>query len=379
MNQKGRTVKSVGNYNNKLVMRLLLDRPYSCKEISERINLTHPAAGLIVERLLEGNLIEIFSEREEKRKKGGQHIRYTVNKNRAYFICVYLIEGAEKFTVYNLQGETLYGENLETRFIDREYVENLSEKLDLALEKLNIEKGSVANLSFAIAGRVDAFTGDVIMSWKMGKDVNLKTFFARKFENTSIDIINDCTYAFYGSMLTGECDYEKGSHMFLYVDFAFSCCLVYEGKPVTGATGFGGEVGQSFVDRSKNRFGDVTSIQRLLTVGRECLKNPEATLEEVMEASYTHHAIKRAFTETGERIGGLLKNLIVVAGCTHIVFCGSVIKYPKYFFDVVERALYDEEYSDNLQYKLEFSKVTPAMGQLYMSRLHAVDWLVAGK
>ena len=74
MNQKGRTVKSVGNYNNKLVMRLLFDRPYSCKEISERINLTHPAAGLIVERLLEGNLIEIFSEREEKRKKGN-HIK----------------------------------------------------------------------------------------------------------------------------------------------------------------------------------------------------------------------------------------------------------------------------------------------------------------
>ena len=325
---RGRKAQNIAQFNNRIVAQLLLSNPYSCIEMSKKIKLTHTAIGFIVDRLLDMDLIQIHVENISKRTKGRQHVRYEINPKRAFFVCVNLQNGNETLSFYDLVGNVIYSEKINGMFIDEftlniklgidtvekiseklvdnAYAEELIKKIKKCINDLKLNEDLLATISIAIPGRVDNQNGNIIVSSKVSREVNLKEAFAKHFNNIRIELKNDIVYACTGSMLSNEFDYGKGSHLFVYIGAGLSCCLINNSEMVTSANGFGGEIGMNYIDRNGMRLNEAISINEVLELGKKVFNNPNLTLKEVLDKSADNEILK-------EKILEIAKDLAITA------------------------------------------------------------------
>ncbi len=374
----GRKAQNIAHYNNKIVAQLLLKEPYSCIEMSKQVKLTHTATGLIVDRLLNMELIRVHTENISKRSKGRQHVRYEIAADRAFFVCINLQYEHEFLTIYDLVGKVLHKERLFVQKVDNSFLLSLVEKIKLLLKTLELSEDRLSVISVAVPGRVDKQSGTVISSSRVNNDVNIIDLLQNNFSKAKIDLNNDIVYACTGSMLTNEFDYNSGSHFFLYISSGLSCALIHNGSIVLGENGFGGEIGMNYVDRNCTRLHDVATVESILSFGRNILKNEEATLQELVTQSESIDELKDKFLSIAEILGTTVRNIVDITGASHIVFSGVVTCYPKFFFERFSAILKETNYSHKISYKFDFSKYdTAEEGQIQLSRLDALDWVMA--
>lgn len=378
MIDRGQKAQNIAQYNNKIVSQLLIDNPYSCIEMSKKVNLTHTATGLIVDRLLNMGLIRVCVEKNSKRTKGRQHVRYELNPNRAFFVCVSFQNSFESLTVCNISGNVLYCEKLNGETVDNVYLDKLVQRIKSCVAELRLSLDNLAVVSVAIPGRVDNKKGTVIVSSKISQEVNLKEKFTKSFPNASIEINNDVVYACMGSLLSNEFDYGNGSHLYVYYGAGISCCLIYNREIVESSNGFGGEIGMNKVYDSDANLSEIVSIDKLLNNAKKTLNKQDVSLNELIQYSESNLEIKNKMLEIAKVFGGVLRNIINIAGCSHIVFSGAVTQFHKFFFDELNNVLTSANYSDKIQYRIDLSETEVAdKGQIYLSRLNALDWVMA--
>lgn len=374
---KGRTTKNVGHYNNKLVSQLLLDNAFSGIEISRQVKLSHTALSLIIARLLEMDLICLAENAvNEKRTKGGQHVRYTVNKRRTYFLCINFQHGRESFGVFDLCGGEIYREAISSRIVDKEYLDALIININKRIKAIGIDKKKIACVSIAIPGQINVKTGEIIVSSKVDKEINLKAAFQSEYSYSEITVKNDIVYCCNGSMIKGEYVYENESVLFLYIGGGLSCCLVHNGKIVTNSNGFGGEIGMNSVNKD-TRLHEVAEPQNLITWVKNEFSDDTVNIDNL----FTRYSDNKIFCEKVEAIttifGTELQNVVNIVGCSTIVFCGEIVKYPKWFYDKLMKTVSDTNYHNGLLYKFIYSSTNDAMiGQIYLTRLQALDCIL---
>ena len=378
MREKGVKQKNVAHHNNKLVANLLVNEPLSCIELSRKTKLTHVATGIIVDRLLNMNLIRLHTDPPKKRTQGRQHVRYEINPHRAYYICISFKPFKNSFTIYDLMGRVVYSEGLPDDKIDDIAIDRLEVKIRSALKWNDIDISEIAVASIAVPGRVDPNSGRVVVSSKIDQEFNVKEKFREVFPLAVIDVKNDIDYACLGSILSEEFDYAKGSHLYLCAEEGgTACCVVYNKEIVCGANGFGGEIGMARLDRNEDRLYDIIPIGTMTARCRRILGDDHIDIDAAIALSQENPAIREEFVKTARTLGTLLSNFVAVLGCSHIVFAGSIAKYPEFFFDEFKLGLFDPNYSDRINYQIDVSMAdATGVGQSLLSRLRSLDWVM---
>ena len=373
----GRRPQNIGHHNNKLVARLLLDDMLSGKEISQKTGLTNSSASVIIDRLMNMQLIKMSDVVPEKRKRGRQHIRYTINASRAYCVCISFQNSYESFVICDILGTLVYKEILPIHVIDKEYFNGIIERIKSKLDQFGIGVDRIAVASVAVSGQVDQFSGKMITSFMIRDDFIIKDRLASEFPYSKIEVKNDTVYCCLKSIISDEFDYSNGSSVFLYVDDGISNVIVYNKQVITGPNGFAGEIGTNCIGENGMPLHDVLSRKILLEYGRKLLGEDDVTIERIGAAAETNAAIKDEFIMIARKLGYILRNLIDIAGCSHIVFSGSITKYPKFFFDTLLTAVKNCGYCEGIPYKIDLSQNGEAIyGQIALSRLAALDWVM---
>ena len=373
----GMKSENIAHYNNKLIVNMLLQEPLSCVELAEKTDLTHMATGRILRRLSEMDIIKPYVEPPKKRKRGRQFFRYEINSERAYFICVNFQHENESFTVYDLSGHIVYKESFETKIVDNDVLNKLNKKIKDVFDKNNLAFDRIAVVSVAIPGRVNDESGEIIVSSKIDKGVNLKKKFSKAFPSAVVDVKNDIDYACIYSILSEEFDYSKGSHLYLYVGAGVSCCAVFDGRIIHGASGFGGEIGMNYIDQKDNRLHAVLGTSDMIKFCRKATGNNDFLLDSIKIASEQFPEIKQKLCDSAQTLGRAVCNHVDLLGATHIVFAGPITNYPKMFFDEFLKKLKNTNYSEGVDYKIDYSfSEETCGGQMLLARLNSLDWVM---
>lgn len=377
MESKGKKQQNIAHFNNKLLVNLLIQEPLSCIELAEKTKLTHTSTKRIVDRLLNMNLIKPYVDPNAKKSRGRQHFRYEINAKRAYFACVSFQHSNEFLAIFDLMGNNVYMERFESGMVDNEVIDRLIEKLKGVLKRKRIPLELLAVISVAIPGRADSENGNIIVSSKIQKDVNLKERFKSDFPSSLVYVNNDSDFGCLYSILSEEFDYGKGVHLYLFIDAGVSCCVVFDRKIILGSNGFGGEIGMNRIDGNNKRLHDTIGTYEMLLFCRKVTGNKDFSLSKLAAASEKYPEIKNRLNEEARFLGITICNLVNVLGCSHIIFSGTISKYPSFFFDSFLKELKNTNYSEKISYKIDFSNSEePEKGQLMLARLNALDWVM---
>ena len=372
----GRRPQNIRHFNNKVVARLLSEDSLSCREIQKKIGLTHAAVRDITERLSEMRLIKISSDVPGKRNRGGQHIRYTVDPERAYFICMNFQHACCSVNIFDLKGKKVWGERLPDKYVDKEYFCGIISKLKNKLFELGISEDLIGVVSVSVSGQIDKFTGKMIISFKIGDDFIIKDELNKAFPNAKIDIKNDVVYCCMGSVLSDEFDYENGASLFLYAGEGIANVFVYNKQIVTGASGFSGEIGANSIAPWKHLY-EVLSEDYIVKFAANVLGDRSVTLKDIIKLSEDNQILQREFGVIAEALGVVVRNAIDITGCSHIVVAGTIASYPQSFYDKFLETLKDCVYSGSIDYRIDRSKSDEALfGQVAISKLLALDWVM---
>ena len=372
----GRKPQNIRHFNNKVVARLLLENKLSCREIQKKIGLTHAAVRDITERLSEMRLIKVSNDIPEKRNRGGQHVRYTVNEKRAYFVCINFQHASDSVSICDLTGNVLWCEKLPDKRVDRKYFLEIIAKITNKLSELKIGVESVAVVSVSISGQIDQNSGKMIISFKIGDDFIIKDELSAVFSSAKIEIKNDTVYCCMSSILSEEFDYDKGASLFLYVGDGISNVFVYNKQIIGGPNGFSGEIGANDIGGGKHLY-ELLTPEYIIALGRKQLNNPSADLDNIIEQSEQNRVLHEKFVEIAENLGVIVRNLVDITGCSHVILSGVITKYPRFFYDVFTATVKNSVYSENIPYVIDFSKNDEAIsGQIATSKLMALDWVM---
>lgn len=372
----GRKPKNIRHFNNKVVARLLLESKLSCREIQKKIGLTHAAVKDITERLSDMQLIKVSNDIPEKRNRGGQHVRYTINEKRACFVCINFQHARDSINICDITGNVLWREKLSDKKVDKNYFLEIIEKITKKLSELGIGRESVAVVSVSISGQIDQNSGKMIISFKIGDDFIIKDELKTVFPFAKIEIKNDTAYCCMSSILSNEFDYNNGSSIFLYVGYGISNVFVYNKQIITGANGFAGEIGANAIGGNKHLY-DVLAPEHLIEVGKIELNDTSVTLEKIIENADCNSVLHDKFIEIAEKLGIVVRNLIDITGSSHVILSGAITKYPEFFFDRFNETIKDCVYSANVPYIIDFSENDEAIfGQIADSKLLALDWVM---
>lgn len=78
----------VREYNIGLITSILYDAPLSCLEMSKRIGISDVGVRKIVKQLEQQGMLKVARENTSPRKKGNQHIRYTIDADYGIFLII---------------------------------------------------------------------------------------------------------------------------------------------------------------------------------------------------------------------------------------------------------------------------------------------------
>ena len=374
---KGIKAENVAHFNNKLVINLLLDEPLSCVELAKKTKLSHTATGHIVDRLLEMDIIRPYAGPPLKRKKGGQHFRYEINAKRAYYLCINFQQKSESFAIYDLIGGLIYTERFETEMVDNEVIDRLNAKIKSILSEKNLPLDKLAAVSVSVPGRVNEKSGAIIVSSKIDRSVNIKNKIKEAFPDSEVDVKNNIDYACIYSVLKNEFDYSAGTHLYIYVGAGMACCVINDKKIVCGANGFSGELGMNFIDNDDNRLNNALTVSTMLNYCRQITGQKDFSLSMLSTEYEKYPEIKERLKSVARILGRTVCNIVNILGASHIVFAGAITNYPKFFFDVFLEKLKDSNYSDSIDYIVDFSfSEETELGQMLLARSSSLDWIM---
>ena len=377
MSSMGMKSENIAHFNNKLILNMLLSEPLSCVELAEKTDLSHMATGRILRRLSEMDIVKPYVEPPKKRSRGRQFFRYEINAERAYYACVNLQHFNESFIVYDLAGNVVVSEKLSSSRVDDEYIYNVIDRIKGVFAEKALPLDRLAVVSAAVPGRLNDESGELIVSSKIDSRVNLIKTFEKAFPSSLVEIKNDIDYACIYSILSGEFDYGKGTHLYLYVGSGVACCLVNDRKIISGSNGFGGEIGMNHIDQNGNRLHAAVASSEMLETCKKISGKGDLTFADLDKVCESYPKIKEKFLSVADILGNSICNCVDMLGCSHVIFAGDITCYPKFFFDRFLSKLKETNYSERINYKLDFSKSEETSGgQMLVARLASLDWVM---
>lgn len=321
----------VREYNVDLILNLLYKQPLSCLEISEKIGISDVGVRKIVKQLETQGLLKIAQENELPRKKGNQHIRYTINAAFGVFLIIDFTHLSEKFTVFDYAGQCL----LEKRFsipyveVNDEDLCRLIQDIKKTISDVGLDKKRLLNIQLSVPGQIDEQARCFTISHRFKKYENdYSGLFFRIFEDAfgvSVFAKNNVAY-----MAMGETEHgfssKYGSAIYIFAGYGIAASVLYKGNIVSGWRGYAGEIGGSKYGKDSTLSLNC-SVLRLIYKCSPYLETQD--FEGLMKAYRTNETVKSIILESAEVLGAFISAFANLIGSDIVMLGGESLNYGK--------------------------------------------------
>lgn len=326
--------------NVKNIIELLSDQPYSCLEISNKIELSDVGVNKIIKQLLSFDLVKRIDYDEDKKKIGGQHIRYTVNKKVGVYVCIDLTEYYDNAFIYDFSGKIIKTLKLEISHIaEKSEIENVIKTLKSHLELLLVEYKNILGVGIAVPGQINKNTNEFIETsrFRNFKKDELYKMFEEAFD-THIIIRHNVHLMAIGESYKGDLGNEHNITTHIYSGMGLAACVMFEGSNVSGWNGYAGEIGGNKI------YPDSTlsmhcSIGRIYNKAKE--KYPNITIEGLFELYKKDEDFHSLVNDSAKVMAMFMCNVTNLLGCNLFMVSGLVLNFGDEYLNIIR------DYLDN--------------------------------
>jgi glucokinase len=342
---KGRNASSVRIHNQKAIIEMLSDEPFSCNEIAKKLKLCNSAVEKIVDELSRYNIICIDDTNREK-SVGRAPIYYKLNGNYGYVVCVDFSQSY--FEITRINGEIIGAATfLEGMTLKDGHLYDLDSFIAIIgiiknqIAKSKLDTASLKAIALAAPGRANPDTGEIIKaaSIKDFKNINLKKLFGAHFAGVPVLIRNDVEAASIAEQKFGLLKNNDGNAIYIKIDEGISISTFFGGKIVQGKEYLSGEIGYnrlySPLHGGEVRLHDLVttySLCKLVNKG----KKDWLSIDEIIRLYKAGQAdIKKTVDCAAAVLGTAIMNLYHVLDCNIAVIAGYVTSLGEPYLKII--------------------------------------------
>lgn len=328
----------VREYNVGLIVNLLYKQSLSCLEISEQIGISDVGVHKIVKQLETRGLLKISQENGFRRKKGNQHIRYTINPEFGIFLIIDFTHLSEKFTVFDYAGNRL----LEKRFsvpyveVNDEDIGRLIQNVKETFAEVGLDKKRLLNIQLSVPGQIDEQSRCFTISHRFKKYENdYSGLFFRLFEDAfGVPVFAKNNVAY---MAMGETEHgfssKYGSAIYIFAGYGIASAVLYEGRIVSGWRGYAGEIGGSRYGKDSTLSLNC-SVLRLISKCSPYLETQD--FDGLIKAYRTDETVKNIILESAEVLGSFISAFSNLIGADTVMLGGESLEYGEQYLEKVK-------------------------------------------
>lgn len=326
--KNGRNVKELCFFNNKIVVDLLSKKNMSCMELSKEIGLTHAALIKIINRLCEKEIvIRANKDNALPKLKGGQHVRYCLNKEKGLLVNVNLGHKQEMISIFDFSCQLIFEKKLSELFeisshLDEDFVNKVISYIkEIVSTKF---KKEILAISIAIPGQVDNETGKIVISSRFDNSINIKKLFLREF-NCPIEIRNDTYCGAIGELKINKAlSDNQSSALYLHIGYGISSCIINKSSLFTGNLNCTGEIGNNIVTAKGDNLHTMCAMSSLIEKFVEYGVNDITNLVSLMNKNrevedYILNSAKLLSSEINKIINLTMVNQIIITGSVRML------------------------------------------------------------
>ena len=333
----------VREYNVDLIVNLLYKQSLSCLEISEKIGISDVGVHKIVKQLENQGLLKIAQDNTLHRKKGNQHIRYTINPEFGIFLIIDFTHLSEKFTVFDYAGKCLLEKDFSIPYIEvnDDDISHLIQNIKETFAEVGLDKKRLLNIQLSVPGQIDEQSRCFTISHRFKKYENdYSGLFFRLFEDAfgvSVFANNNVAY-----MAMGETEHgfssKYGSAIYVFAGYGIAASVLYHGHIVSGWRGYAGEIGGS-------RYGKDSTLSLNCSVLRLIYKcSPYLETQDfagLMKAYHTNETVKNIIMESAEVLGSFISVFSNLIGADTVMLGGESLEYGEKYLEKIKEYVKD--------------------------------------
>lgn len=375
----------VREHNLKLICSLLRKQPLSCLELSREIGISDVGVRKIVKQMEMLNMVQTVSGEEFPRKKGNQHIRYTLNPERGLFLIIDFTHMHDKFAVFDFAGNHLYEEVIcwaAAKVVTPEDLYGLIEHIKQSFAERGIEQSKLLNVVLSVPGQVDEASRCFTISHRfINWENDMTGGFYRIFEDAfSVPVIAKNNVAL---MLLGEAEAGFSSAdsptLYLFVGYGVASAIMYRGEIITGHRGYAGEIGgNSYAESGTLSLN--TSIVRQIDKCEPYLRTKD--FEGLLEAYGTSPEVKEIVMRGARFVGMEIYNISSLLGVDAVILGGEALQFGQEYIDEIRAYVQKRAVTGTVtQVKIHTPTIKDAAvcGALALAEKHSVEYLIRGQ
>lgn len=361
----------IREHNVKIICDFLYQKPYSCLELANEIKISDVAVNKIIKQLLSYKMIKRYKDEKKNKTIGGQHIRYTLNKNVGLYLCVDFTQYQDVAFIYDFAGNVLDIIELEVSpSTNEEEIKNVILLIKSRLEKIKVKySNNILGVALAVPGQVNENNNAFLYSGKFENFQNdeLYEMFKKEF-NTHIIMKNNVHLMAIGEYEKGNLNNKYNISTYIYVGAGIAACVLVNGKCITGWRGYAGEVGGN---RSNHTTLSLTSsLNRLKEKAAVILDRP-VRYYELFELFENNEVFHNVVIESSKDIADLIINTSNLVGCNLFMLGGDVLKFGEEYFQTLQKRV--ERYCvNNSKIVKSLEKKAAIIGSMKLLREHSV-------
>ena len=328
----------VREYNVDLIVNLLYKQSLSCLEISEKIGISDVGVHKIVKQLENNGLLKVAQENEAPRKKGNQHIRYTINPEFGIFLIIDFTQLSEKFTVFDYAGNCLLEKNFSIPYVEvnDEDIRRLIQNIKETFADTGLDKKRLLNIQLSVPGQIDEKLRCFTISHRFKKyEDDYSGLFFQLFEDAfgvSVFAKNNVAY-----MAMGETEHgfssKYGCAIYIFVGYGIAASVLYQGHIVSGWRGFAGEIGGSKYGKDSTLSLNC-SVLRLIDKCSSYLETRD--FDGLMKAYRTNETVRNIILDSAEVLGAYISAFSNLIGADTVMLGGESLRYGEKYLERVK-------------------------------------------
>lgn len=328
----------VREYNVGLIVNLLYKQSLSCLEISEKIGISDVGVHKIVKQLETQGLLKIVRGNELHRKKGNQHIRYTINPEFGIFLIIDFTHLSEKFTVFDYAGNCLLEKSFSVPYdeVNDEDIGRLIENIKETFAEFGLDKKRLLNIQLSVPGQIDEQSRCFTISHRFKKYENdYSGLFFRLFEDAfgvAVCAKNNVAYMAMGEMEHGFSS-QYGSAIYIFAGYGIAASVLYQGHIVSGWRDYAGEIGGSKYGKDSTLSMNC-SVLRLIYKCSPYLETQD--FEGLLNAYRTNETVKNIILESAEVLGSFISAFSNLIGADTVMIGGESLEYGERYLEKIK-------------------------------------------
>lgn len=363
---------TVRDNNIKVVLSCLYGARYSCKELSELVDLSDVAVNKIIRDMLSQGLVRRAPDEAGACGAGRRHIRYEADGNRGVYVLFEFTPLREAYYIFDFSGKLL-----ERRSFSAPRVMTLDEVRDVFADAA----GTVRRIGIpplcavlSVPGQVNPVTKKFYLSGRFNAFVEADLSpadMAGDMLGCEVLLDNNAHFMAFGNVIEEELTDQTVAYVFAGEGVSMS--LMYRGQLVIGEAGFAGEVGYDRI------FGAGTLSERcsLIALEKKCAAltgcAPDAV--SLFAAFRTDERVRSIVRESAEQLGYYVNNLVNGTGVDCVIIGGECKAFGDLYLDAV-RAVSDKYCTHPAPIRFERSDAPSVSGMMDTARRFAVDRIV---